>query len=443
MPPAASGDNAATAMKSVVVDPSAYDWEGDVPLQPAVGADHRLRDARPRLHPPSQLRRRREDARHLRRPDREDPLPPGARRHRGRAAAGVRVRRPGLPAGAGELLGLQPVSFFAPHQAYSSRQDPLGPVDEFRDMVKALHRAGIEVILDVVFNHTAEGDHDGPTLCFRGLDNRAYYILEPTARATQLHRLRQHAQRQPPDRPPHDRGQPAVLGRGRCTWTGSGSTWRRSWRATRGRTCCRTRRCCGTSSRTRCWRARSSSPRRGTRPACTRWAASSGTAGRSGTAGSATTSGASSAASAARCVRFADRLIGSPEIYGHKEREPEQSVNFVTCHDGFTLNDLVSYNRKHNEANGEGNRDGADDNRSWNCGVEGPTDDPADRAAAQPAGEELPDRHAALARRAHDPDGRRGAAHPGRQQQRLLPGQRDELVRLDAASRSTRTCTAS
>jgi pullulanase/glycogen debranching enzyme len=74
--------------------------------------------------------------------------------------------------------------------------------------------------------------------------------------------------------------------------------------------------------------------------------------------------------------RFADRILGSPEIFGHEEREPEQSVNFVTCHDGFTLNDLVSYDRKHNEANGEHNRDGSDDNRSWNCGVEGPTDDP-------------------------------------------------------------------
>src|SRR5262249_38166761 len=75
--------------------------------------------------------------------------------------------------------------------------------------------------------------------------------------------------------------------------------------------------------------------------------------------------------------RVADRLVGSPEIYGHKEREAEQSVNFVTCHDGFTLNDLVSYNQKHNEANGENNRDGANDNCSWNCGVEGPTGDPA------------------------------------------------------------------
>ena len=75
--------------------------------------------------------------------------------------------------------------------------------------------------------------------------------------------------------------------------------------------------------------------------------------------------------------RFADRLLGSPAIYGHKEREVEQSINYVTCHDGFTLNDLVSYNQKHNEANGEDNRDGANDNRSWNCGVEGPSDDPA------------------------------------------------------------------
>src|SRR5206468_894887 len=80
------------------------------------------------------------------------------------------------PPGLVNYWGYQPVSFFAPHQAFSSRQDPLGPVDEFRDMVKALHRAGIEVILDVVFNHTAEGDQDGPTLCFRGFEDQTYYI---------------------------------------------------------------------------------------------------------------------------------------------------------------------------------------------------------------------------------------------------------------------------
>src|SRR5690348_13158101 len=74
-------------------------------------------------------------------------------------------------------------------------------------------------------------------------------------------------------------------------------------------------------------------------------------------------------------TKLADRLLGSPRIYGYKEREAEQSVNFITCHDGFTLNDLVSFNVKHNEANGEGNRDGSNDNRSWNCDVEAPTED--------------------------------------------------------------------
>ena len=102
------------------------------------------------------------------------------------------------PPGLVNYWGYAPVSFFAPHQGYSSRRDPLGPVDEFRDMVKALHRAGLEVILDVVFNHTAEGDHRGPTLSFRGLDNTTYYILESGSLALrELQRHRQHAQRQP------------------------------------------------------------------------------------------------------------------------------------------------------------------------------------------------------------------------------------------------------
>ena len=120
--------------------------------------------------------------------------------------------------------------------------------------------------------------------------------------------------------------------------------------------------------------------------------------------------------------RFADRLLGSPEIYGHKEREVEQSVNFVTCHDGFTLNDLVSYNGKHNEANGEDNRDGTDDNRSWNCGVEGPTDDPAVEKLRNRQVKNFLDDHHAFAGRPDDSDGRRSAADAARQQQCLLPG---------------------
>src|SRR5580658_9045436 len=172
------GDNATTAMKSVVVDLSAYDWEGDTPLQRPASKTiiYEMHVRGFTRHPSSGL----------------------SERTRG-TYAGLIAKIPYLQElgiTAVELLpafqfdaqdalpgfvnywGYAPVSFFAPHQGYSSRQDPLGPVDEFRDMVKALHRAGIEVILDVVYNHTAEGNQDGPTLSFRGLENSAYYILE-------------------------------------------------------------------------------------------------------------------------------------------------------------------------------------------------------------------------------------------------------------------------
>jgi glycogen operon protein len=281
------------------------------------------------------------------------------------------------PPGKVNYWGYAPVSYFAPHQAYSSRRDPLGAVDEFRDMVKALHRAGIEVIIDVVFNHTAEGNHDGPTLCFRGFENEVYYILEQDKRfysnytgcgntldasnpivrrmiidslhhwVTEMHVdgfrfdlasiLTRDENGTPLANPPvlWDIETSPILAGTKLfaeAWDAAGlyqvgSFIGDSWKEWNGR-----------------FRDDTRSFFRG--------------------------EGGSTA-------RFADRLIGSPEIFGHEEREPEQSVNFVTCHDGFTLNDLVSYNDKHNEANGEDNRDGANDNRSWNCGVEGPTDDPA------------------------------------------------------------------
>ena len=135
---------------------------------------------------------------------------------------------------------------------------------------------------------------------------------------------------------------------------------------------------------------------------------------------------------------LADRLLGSPQIYGHKEREAEQSVNFVTCHDGFTLNDLVSYNQKHNEANGEDNRDGANDNRSWNCGVEGPTDDPAVENLRNRQVKNFLTVTMLSLGVPMIADGRRSAAHAAGQQQRLLPGQRDQLVRLDAGREACR-----
>src|SRR5262249_51803060 len=172
-----AGDNTAVAFKSVVIDPGSYDWEGDTPPRRPFARTiiYELHVGGFTRHPNSGV---------------------GAAR-RG-TYAGLIQKIPYLqdlgisavellpvfafdaqdgPPGLGNYWGYQPLSFFAPHGGYSSRTDPQGAVDEFRDMVKALHRAGIEVILDVVYNHTAEGNEDGPTICFRGLANEAYYIL--------------------------------------------------------------------------------------------------------------------------------------------------------------------------------------------------------------------------------------------------------------------------
>ena len=210
------GDNAATAMKSVVVDPSAYDWEGDAPLKRPSSRTivYEMHVRGFTRHPSSGVAEKKRGT--YAGLIEKIPYLQATRHHRRRTAAGIPVRCPGLPAGKNQLLGLcAGLVLSRLIQAYSSRQDPLGPVDEFRDMVKALHRAGIEIILDVVFNHTAEGDQRGPTLSFRGLDNNTYYILEQDRSALcQLHRHGKHAQRQPSDRSSHDRGQSPLLGRG-------------------------------------------------------------------------------------------------------------------------------------------------------------------------------------------------------------------------------------
>ncbi len=270
--------------------------------------------------------------------------------------------------------GYQSIGYFAPHNDYSSTGDGGGQVEEFRRTVRALHAAGLEVILDVVFNHTAEGSEWGPTLCFRGIDNAAYYRLQedrsryvddtgcgntldlhlPQALRLVMDALRYWVQEMHVDGFRFDlaaslargasnfdpyssfleaTGQDPVLSQvkliaepwdigaydvgqfpaGWSEWNGKyRDTVRDFWRSTPG-----------------------------TLP------------------------------------DFATRISGSRDLYGHGGRRPTASVNIVTVHDGFTLADLVSYNTKHNEANGEDNRDGTDDNRSWNCGVEGPTDDPA------------------------------------------------------------------
>jgi len=370
------GDNAATAMKSVVVDPDAYDWEGDTPLcrPPSRSIVYEMHVRGFTRHPSSGV----------------------SEKTRG-TYAGLIEKIPYLqqlgitavellpvfqfdsqdaPPGLVNYWGYAPISFFAPHQGYSSRQDPLGPVNEFRDMVKALHRAGIEVLLDVVFNHTAEGDHCGPTLSFRGLDNGTYYILEqdrsryadysgtgntlnanhPIVRRMIVDSLRYWVEAMHVDGFRFDLA--SILGRDE-----SGNLL---------------------PSPPVLWDIESDPPLAGTKLIAEAWDAAGlyqvgsfiGDSWREWNGRFRDDVRSFFRGDEGSVASFADRLVGSPQIYGHKDREPEQSVNFVTSHDGFTLNDLVSYNQKHNEANGEDNRDGANDNRSWNCGVDGPTDDP-------------------------------------------------------------------
>jgi isoamylase len=371
------GDNAAVAMKSVVADPARYNWEGDRPLKRpfAETVIYELHVRGFTYHPSS-----------------------GVVSVKRGTYAGLIEKIPYLrdlgvtavellpvfqfdpqdaPQGRVNYWGYQPVSFFAPHHAYSSRKEPLDVLDEFRDMVKALHRAGIEVILDVVFNHTTEGGHGGPTLSYRGLANDFYYILEqdksryadytgcgntlnanqPIVRrmiqdslrywVTQMHVdgfrfdlasiLSRDEVGRPLPNPPvlwDIESDPLLAGTKLIAeaWDAAGlyqvgSFVGDTWQEWNGRFRDDVRRFL------------------------------------KGDDGSVS--------------RLATRLLGSPDIYGHEEREAEQSINFVTCHDGFTLNDLVTYNHKHNEANGESNRDGSDDNLAWNCGAEGPTEDAA------------------------------------------------------------------
>ena len=371
-----TGNAAASAMKSIVVDPVSYDWEGDRPLQrPFV--DTVIYEMHVRgftRHPNS-----------------------GVSPERAGTYAGLVEKIPYLldlgitavelmpifqfdatdaPSGHVNYWGYSPISFFAPHRAYSSRQGPLGPMDEFRDMVKALHRAGIEVILDVVFNHTAEGNHAGPTFCFRGLANDTYYLLD------------------------RDRSRYA-------DYTGTGNTLNanqpivrrmildslRYWvmhmhvdgfRFDLASVLVRDETGTPLPNPPIIWDIESDPVLAGTKVIAEAWDAAGLYQVGSFVGDSWHEWNGRFRDDLRRFLKgdrgtvsnLATRLLGSPDIYGHKEREPEQSVNFVTCHDGFTLNDLVSYNGKHNEDNGENNRDGMDDNLSWNCGAEGPVDDP-------------------------------------------------------------------
>ena len=370
------GENSSGAMKNLVVDPHAYDWEDDVPLhRPSSRTIIYEMHVGGFTHHPSS----------------------GVSEQKRGTYAGLIEKIPYLqelgitavellpvyqfdaqdcPRGLENYWGYAPVSFFAPHQAYSSRPQGSGPLDEFRDMVKALHRAGIEVILDVVYNHTAEGDGSGPTLCFKGLDNPAYYILEnggsgyanftgtgntlngnhTVVRRMILDSLRYWVQKMHVDGFRFDLA--SILAR-----DSSGHPM---------------------ANPPILWDIESEPSLAGTKLIAEAWDAAGlyqvgtfiGDSWKEWNGRFRDDVRAFFRCEPASVRRFADRIIGSPDIYGHEGREAEQSVNFVTCHDGFTINDLVSYNDKHNDENREGNRDGANDNHSWNCGVEGPTDAP-------------------------------------------------------------------
>jgi len=371
------GDNTAAAMKSVVIDPRDYDWEGDAPLNRPSSRSiiYEMHVRGFTRHPSSGV----------------------AEGKRG-TYAGLIEKIPYLqdlgitavellpvfefdvqdaPRGRANYWGYAPVSFFAPHQQYSSQSGPIAAVNEFRDMVKALHRAGIEVILDVVYNHTAEGNEAGPTQCFRGIDNRTYYTLEadrsrysnysgtgntlnanhPIVRRMILDSLRYWVEEMHVDGFRFDLA--SILSR-----DSDGQVL---------------------ANPPVLWDIESDPVLAGCKMIAEAWDAAglyqvgsfTGDSWKEWNGRFRDDVRAFLRAESGSVTRFADRLVGSPEIYGHEEREAEQSVNFVTCHDGFTLNDLVSYNEKHNESNGEDNRDGANDNRSWNCGIEGPSDDPA------------------------------------------------------------------
>ena len=270
--------------------------------------------------------------------------------------------------------GYQTIGYFAPHNGYAAGRAG-AQVTEFKSMVRALHAAGLEVILDVVFNHSAEGDAGGPTLCLRGIDNGTYYRLQEDPRryvddtgcgnTLDLHRpqtlrlvmdsLRYWVEQMHVDGFRFDLA--AALGRGDSDFDPSSL-----FLAAVGQD--------PVLSRVKLiaepWDIGPGGYRVGDFPS--RWSEWNGRyrdTVRDFWRGTEST-----------LPDFATRVSGSSDLYGHGGRRPAASVNFVTAHDGFTLADLVSYERKHNEANGEDNRDGTDDNRSANYGVEGPTTHP-------------------------------------------------------------------
>ncbi|MFC5382493.1 glycogen debranching protein GlgX [Aquipuribacter nitratireducens] len=272
--------------------------------------------------------------------------------------------------------GYNTIGFFAPHNEYSATGQRGQQVQEFKGMVKALHAAGIEVILDVVYNHTAEGNHQGPTLAFRGLDNGAYYRLvdddkkfyyDTTGTGNSLLMRHPHVLQLIMDSLRYWVMEMHVDG------------FRFDLAATLARQFHEVDRLSAffdlvqqdpVISQTKLiaepWDIGEGGYQVGNFPPLwTEWNGRYRDTVRDFWRGEAGSLG-----------EFASRITGSSDLYAHSGRKPIASINFVTAHDGFTMRDLVSYNERHNEENGEGGNDGESHNRSWNCGVEGPTQDP-------------------------------------------------------------------
>ncbi|HEX2306700.1 MAG TPA: glycogen debranching protein GlgX [Jatrophihabitantaceae bacterium] len=282
-----------------------------------------------------------------------------------------------LEQGLSNYWGYNTIAFFAPDSKYSSSRTPGGQVQEFKAMVRALHEADIEVILDVVYNHTAEGNNLGPTLCFRGIDNAAYYRLmdgdlryyaDYTGTGNSLNVRNPHALQLIMDSLRYWVTEMHVDG---FRFDLAAALAREFYDVDRLSSFFELVQQDPVVSQVKLiaepWDVGPGGYQVGNfPPQWTEWNGKYRDTMRDFWRGQSATLG-----------EFASRLTGSADLYEHSGRRPVASINFVTCHDGFTLHDLVSYNSKHNYANGENNRDGTDDNRSWNCGVEGPTKDEA------------------------------------------------------------------
>jgi isoamylase len=270
--------------------------------------------------------------------------------------------------------GYNTIAYFAPHAAYAASTSHANQVPEFKAMVRALHQAGIEVILDVVYNHTAEGNHFGPTLSMRGIDNEAYYRLaddpryytDYTGTGNSLNVRSPHTLQLIMDSLRYWVTEMRVDG---FRFDLAAALAREFYDVDRLSAFFDIVQQDPVVSQVKLiaepWDVGPGGYQVGNFPVLwTEWNGKFRDTVRDFWRGQPATLG-----------EFASRITGSSDLYKEDGRRPYASINFVTAHDGFTLADLVSYNDKHNDANGEDNRDGNDDNRSWNCGVEGPTDD--------------------------------------------------------------------